>query len=100
MPARKRRQPGGTPPDPKSAAEVFAERQAAAKEAQRRADRERHEAAVAARRRQELTEAKDRAAARLREARRAGAPGPVRAEAEAAYGEALAALLADERGDA
>jgi hypothetical protein len=100
MPARKRRKPGGLEPQtaPKSAAQIFAERQQAAKDEQRQAARVRREAQQREDRRRELTRAKDAAAARLKEVRRRDAPGSARAEAEAAYRAAIDALIRDEQG--
>lgn len=111
MPARKRRKPGGNgeqPPDlatrsgrkvaQKSAAEIFAERQAAERAEQREAARVRREAQEREERRRQLTRDKDAAADRLKEVRRRGAGGEARAEAEAAYRAALDALIRDEQG--
>jgi hypothetical protein len=110
MPARKRRKPGGVEEQPdlstrggrkvaqKSAAQIFAERQQAAKDEQREAARVRREAQEREERRRQLNRAKDAAAARLKEVRRRDAPGAARAEAEAAYRAALDALLRDEQG--
>ncbi|HEX7134588.1 MAG TPA: hypothetical protein VF228_18585, partial [Iamia sp.] len=114
MPARKRRKPGGVeeqapaPPDlstrggrkvaQKSAAEIFAERQQAAKDEQREAARVRREAQERENRRRELNRTKDAAAARLKEVRRRGASGEARTEAEAAYRAALDAVIRDEQG--
>jgi len=100
MPARKRRKPGGveeTGPA-KSAAQIFAERQQAAKDEQRHAARVRREAQEREERRRQLTAAKDAAAARLKEVRRRGGSGEARTEAEAAYRAALDALIRDEQG--
>lgn len=110
MPARKRHKPGGVEEGPdlttksgrrtaqQQAAKEFADRLAAEKAEQKRVQRERQEARRAAQRRQDLQAAKDAAAARLKEVRRRGLPGPVRAEAEEAYRAALDALLRDEQG--
>jgi hypothetical protein len=111
MPARKRRKPGGVeeqPPDlstrggrkvaQKSAAQIFAERQQAAKDEQREAARVRREAQERENRRRELNRAKDAAAARLKDVRRRGASGDARTEAEAAYRAALDAVIRDEQG--
>lgn len=110
MPARKRRKPGGVEEQPdlstrtgrttaqKSAAQVFAERQAAEKAEQREASRVRREAQEREERRRQLTRDKDAAAARLKEVRRRGAGGDARVEAEAAYRAALDALIRDEQG--
>lgn len=110
MPARRRRKPGGVEETPdlstrqgrkaaqQRAARVFADRQRAEREEQSRQARERNEARRRERRRQELIEAKDKAAARLRDVRRRDLPGAVRAEAEAAYRAALDALMRDEQG--
>jgi hypothetical protein len=99
MPARKRRKPGGPEEQPvKSAAQVFADRQQAAKDEQREAARVRREAQEREERRRQLTRAKDAAADRLKEVRRRGASGAARIEAEAAYRAALDALLRDEQG--
>lgn len=98
MPARKRRKHGGAVVAPKSAAEVFAERQQAERAEQREAARVRREAQAREERRRQLTVAKDRAADRLKDVRRRGASGEVRAEAEAAYRAAIDALIRDEQG--
>jgi hypothetical protein len=98
MPARKRRKHGGAVVAPKSAAEVFAERQQAERAEQREAARVRREAQEREERRRQLTVAKDRAADRLKDVRRRGASGEVRAEAEAAYRAAIDALIRDEQG--
>jgi hypothetical protein len=99
MPARKRKKPGGgVEPTPKSAAQVFAERQQAAKDEQREASRVRREAQQREDRRRELTKAKDAAATRLKDVRRRGASGEARIEAEAAYRAAIDALIRDEQG--
>lgn len=110
MPPRRRRRPGGAPAEfdlstpqgrkaaQQSAAQAFAQRQRAEREEQSRLARERNEARRKEQRRQELVEAKDRAAARLRDVRRRNVPGAVRAEADAAYRAALDALLRDEQG--
>lgn len=99
MPARKRRKPGGlVETTPRSAAQVFAERQQAAKDAQRQAAKVRREAQEREERRRQLTRDKDAAAARLKEVRRRGASGDARVEAEAAYRLALDALIRDEQG--
>lgn len=110
MPARKRRKPVGADAPAaaptrvdrqaaqKSAAQIFAERQQAAKDEQREAARVRREAQAREDRRRELTRAKDAAAARLKDVRRRDAPGAARAEAEAAYRAALDAVIRDEQG--
>lgn len=110
MPARKRRKVGGEVERPdlstrggrkeaqRSAAEVFAERQQAARDEQRAQARVRREAQEREDRRRVLTKAKDDAAARLKDVRRRDAPGEQRVEAEAAYRAALDALIRDEQG--
>lgn len=108
MPARKRHKPGGAEPDlgtrsgrkvaQRSAAQIFAERREAEREEQRQAARARRQAQEREARRRQLTQAKDLAAARLKEVRRRAAPGSARVEAEAAYRAALEALLRDEQG--
>src|SRR5687768_5446330 len=110
MPARKRRKPAGAVDQPdlstrggrkvaqRSAAEVFAERQQAARDEQREASRVRREAQEREDRRRQLTRAKDEAAARLKEVRRRGGSGAARTEAEAAYRAALDAVIRDEQG--
>lgn len=100
MPSRRRRTPGGPPPAaPESAAELFARRQAEARQAQRDADRARAAARKVEAEHQRLIAEKDAAASRLKRARQSGASGAARQEADAAYRAALEALLAHERGD-
>lgn len=112
MPARKRRKPGGAPPQSsfdlstrsgrraaqQAEAQTFATRRQVEKDDERARARAHREAAERENRRRELGQAKDRAAGRLKDVRRRGGRPEQRVAAEAEYRAALDAVLRDEQG--